>query len=78
MIVFEYLYKMMEVFGPLMDEWAHGKFRHIENEDHDVVYVTPVDQTDRSHWFQKAHKLPNPLLINFEGHAGTTNTRNIS
>ena len=37
MIVFEYLYKMMKVFGPLMDEWAHGKFRHIENEDHDVV-----------------------------------------
>ena len=22
MIVFEYMYKMMDVFGPLMDEWA--------------------------------------------------------
>ena len=37
MIVFEYLYKMMDVFGPLMDEWAEGGHRHIENEDDDLV-----------------------------------------
>lgn len=37
MIVFEYLYQMMGVFGPLMDEWARGRQRHIENEDDDVV-----------------------------------------
>jgi hypothetical protein len=37
MIVFEYLYKMMDVFGPLMDKWANGALRHIENEDDDEV-----------------------------------------
>ena len=37
MIVFEYLHQMMDVFGPLMDEWAAGERRHIENENDDDV-----------------------------------------
>ena len=37
MIVFEYLYGMMDVFGPLMDKWASGKRRHVGNEDDDKV-----------------------------------------
>ena len=39
MIVFEYLYKMMGIFGPLMDDWARGKYRHIENEEDNVVRI---------------------------------------
>ena len=42
MIVFEYLHGMMEVFGPLMDEWAHGHHRHIENEDVDDVRMSSL------------------------------------
>jgi hypothetical protein len=30
---------MMDVFGPLMDDWANGKNRHVENEDDDDVGV---------------------------------------
>ncbi len=37
MIVFEYLFDMMDVFGPLMDEYAKGEVRHIDNEDKDKV-----------------------------------------
>lgn len=37
MIVFEYMYQMMDVFGPLMDEYAKGEVRHIGNEDRDEV-----------------------------------------
>lgn len=40
MIVFEYLYQMMGVFGPLMDEWARGRQRHIENEDDNLVTLS--------------------------------------
>ena len=36
-MVFEYLYGMMEEFGPRMDEWATGKCRHVGNEDDDQV-----------------------------------------
>jgi hypothetical protein len=39
MIVFECLYKMMDVFGPLMDDWANGKNRHVENEEDNVVSI---------------------------------------
>ena len=42
MIVFEYLYGMMAVFGPLMDDWAHGNHRHIENEDDDDVRLSSL------------------------------------
>ena len=38
MIVFEYFYHMMDIFGPRMDEWACGKHRHIDNEDARMVY----------------------------------------
>jgi hypothetical protein len=37
MIVFKYLYDMMDVFGPLMDKWANGEKRHVGNEDDDQV-----------------------------------------
>jgi hypothetical protein len=37
MIVFKYLYDMMDVFGPLMDQWAKGERRHVGNEDDDQV-----------------------------------------
>ena len=37
MIVFEYLYDMMDTFGPLMDRWATGQQRHIDNKDMDEV-----------------------------------------
>ena len=37
MIVFMYLYDMMEVFGELMDQWAKGEQRHVGNEDDDQV-----------------------------------------
>ena len=47
MIVFEYLHGMMEVFGPLMDEWARGDHHHIENEDDDDVRMCSL-----------VHKLP--------------------
>ena len=40
MIVFEYLYDMMDVFGPLMDKYAKGDLRHIDNEDKDKVCKT--------------------------------------
>lgn len=33
MIVFEYMYDMMDVFGPLMDEWGCGNRRHV-NENY--------------------------------------------
>ena len=32
MIVFEYMYKMMEVFGPLMDRWAEKELELTETE----------------------------------------------
>ncbi len=37
MIVFEYLYGMMDVFGPFMDKYAMGEARIIDNEDDDDV-----------------------------------------
>ena len=37
MIVFGYLYDMMDTFGPLMDQWANGEKRHVGNEDDDQV-----------------------------------------
>ncbi len=37
MIVFEYLYDMMDVLGPLMDEYANGEHRVIDNEDDEEV-----------------------------------------
>ncbi len=37
MIVFEYLYGMMDVFGPEMDKYANGERRHVDNEDDDAV-----------------------------------------
>ena len=37
MIVFEYLYSMMGVFGPKMDEFATGGNRLVDNEDNDQV-----------------------------------------
>ena len=41
MIVFEYMYSMMVgVFGRLMDKWAKGEKRHIENEDDDEVRMS--------------------------------------
>lgn len=39
MIAFKYLHHMMGVFGPLMDEWARGHNRHIENEDDEPVRI---------------------------------------
>ncbi len=39
MIVFEYLYGMMDILSPLMDEWANGEYRHVDNEDEDMVRV---------------------------------------
>ncbi len=39
MIVFEYLYGMMNILSPLMDEWANGEHRHVDNEDEDMVRV---------------------------------------
>lgn len=41
MIVFEYMYRMMGVFGPLMDEYARGEVRIIDNEDDDEVSIKP-------------------------------------
>ena len=35
--MFEYLYGMMDTFGPLMDQWASGERRHVNNEDDDAV-----------------------------------------
>ena len=37
MIVFEYLHQMMPVFQPLMDKYAVGEHRHVENENDDDV-----------------------------------------
>lgn len=37
MIVFEYLYDMMDVFGPEMDRYAEGEYRCIDNEDDEDV-----------------------------------------
>ncbi len=37
MIVFEYLYGMIDILSPLMDEWANGEHRHVDNEDEDMV-----------------------------------------
>ena len=37
MIVFEYLYSMMTVFGPKMNNYAMGEVRIIDNEDDDKV-----------------------------------------
>lgn len=37
MITFEYLYGMMDVFGPLMDEYAYGERRLLDNQDDDDV-----------------------------------------
>ena len=37
MIVFEYMYDNMDVFGHHMDQWATGKRRHIGNEDDSMV-----------------------------------------
>ena len=42
MIVFEYFYRMMDIFGPRMDEWACGKHRHIDNEDARMVYFKSI------------------------------------
>ncbi len=39
MIVFEYLYGMMDILSPLMDEWANGEHRHVDIEDEDMVRV---------------------------------------
>ncbi len=39
MIVFEYLYGMMDILSPLMDEWANGEHRYVDNEDEDMVRV---------------------------------------
>ncbi len=38
--MFEYMYGMMEEFGPRMDRWARGDLRHVDNEDDDVVRVS--------------------------------------
>lgn len=38
MIVFEYLYGMMDVFGLLMDEYAYGKRRLFDSQDDDDVH----------------------------------------
>ena len=37
MIVLEYLYGMMSVFGPKMDAYATGEARLVDNEDNDEV-----------------------------------------
>ena len=37
MIVLEYLYDMMDMFGPRMNEYAKGGVRIFENEDNDEV-----------------------------------------
>ena len=37
MIVFEYLFSMMDIFGPHMDDYAQGRIRIIDNEDNDDV-----------------------------------------
>ena len=42
MIAFEYLHHMMDVFGPLMDEWARGDNRHIENEEDEDVSISII------------------------------------
>ncbi len=39
MIVFEYLYGMMDILSHKMDEWANGEHRHVDNEDEDMVRV---------------------------------------
>ena len=33
----EYLYGMMDVFGPKMDEYVTGEARLVDNEDNDEV-----------------------------------------
>ena len=33
MIVFEYLYGMMNIFGPLMDEYAMGKKKLVDSTE---------------------------------------------
>lgn len=33
MIVFEYLYGMMSIFGPLMDEYAMGRIKLVDSKE---------------------------------------------
>ena len=39
MIVFEFMFDMMPEFGARMDQWATGKFRHVDNKDDDQVFT---------------------------------------
>jgi hypothetical protein len=44
MIVFEYLYKMMDVFGPLMDDRARSVHHHVEDNMVKIVEVREHDE----------------------------------
>lgn len=37
MIIFHYFFEKMDLFGPLMDKYAYGEQRHIDNEYEDMV-----------------------------------------
>lgn len=48
MIVFEYLYDMMVIFGPKMDEYAR---EFIDNNDHiDVSYFCFLSRSDYNYF----------------------------
>ena len=54
MIVFKYLYRMMNVLGPLMDKYAKGERRLIDNKDEDdVSYLNPGYATLHMIFMQK-------------------------
>ena len=42
MIVFEYLHRMMGVFGPLMDEWANVQKRQCHIDDNVRKIISTV------------------------------------
>ncbi len=37
MIVFKYFVEKMSIFSPHMNKWAHGEFRHVDNEFEEMV-----------------------------------------
>ena len=39
MIVFEYLYSMMDVFGPLMDQYANGEIKLIDSKEVSILAI---------------------------------------
>ncbi len=53
MIVFEYLYGMMDVFGPLMDKYANGEMKLIDCKMVSGLYIYNVYCSEKNSETQK-------------------------